>query len=174
MKPIVVPVGFIWEMIRKDHPRSQFHSGLAEVDDWLRTKALQSHQKRLSSTKLLLDSRGQIAGFYSLTSTPIDFSDLPPELTRRLPERPHIVALIAWLGVDLQYQGQRLGSHLLAHALQDCYLSGNSIPFIAIIVDALTEKAKQFYASWGFEELPGFPRRLIMSYSKLQTIVESH
>jgi len=173
MKDIIFPDGFSLELIHKSHPRKQFLSGLSSVDDWLHTKALQQFNKRLSTTRVLIDSGRQIAGYYTLASKQIDFSDLPGELTHPLPERPLPVALIAWLGIDQRYQGKGLGSRLLARALRECYVAGDTFPFIAVILDCLTEQAKAFYQRWQFEELPDYPMRLFLSYARLKAIIEN-
>jgi hypothetical protein len=41
MSGVKLPEGFRWERLKRQHPRRQFNSGQATVDDWLRTKAWQ-------------------------------------------------------------------------------------------------------------------------------------
>ncbi|MBI4604883.1 MAG: GNAT family N-acetyltransferase, partial [Planctomycetes bacterium] len=102
--------------MRRERPRSGFLCGEAAVDDWLRTKALQHQDKHLSATKVLLDPTGAIAGYYTLATGQVDFSNLPPEIARKLPRRALPVAVLAWLGVSAAHQGQGLGRRLLAQA----------------------------------------------------------
>ena len=77
MNGVVFPEGFQLEPLQKSHPRRQYDFGLGAVNDWLRTKALQHQEKRLSATKVLLDDNGAIAGFYTLATGQVDFADLP-------------------------------------------------------------------------------------------------
>ena len=171
MSGVKLPEGFRWERLERDHPRRQFASGQPEVDDWLRTKAWQHQKKHLSVTKVLLDQAQQIAGFYSLATGQVDFGDLPEPLTRRLPRGSLPVALLAWLGVSETYQKQGLGRILFAQSLRDCYEAGGTFPFVAVILDCLTDAVKSFYRKWDFEELPGHPYRLFVSYQQLEAMM---
>jgi len=58
--------GFALESLQRSHPRSAFDCGQSEVNDWLRTKAFETQEKRISATKVLLDQVGGMAGFYTL------------------------------------------------------------------------------------------------------------
>lgn len=165
------PAGYRIEPLRPDHNRSAFRSGQHEVDDWLATKALQNQEKHLSATKTLIDPHGAVAGFYTLATAQVDFSDLPLELLRRLPRRPLPVAVLAWLGIRELDQGRGLGHRLLAQALRDSFDAGQTFPFIAVILDCLDDKARTFYQRWDFRPLPGHNNRLFLSWSQLQTMV---
>ncbi|GEM_PF-3593635 len=111
---VALPAGFSLEPLQRSHPRRPFECGQSEVNDWLHTKALQHQDKRLSATKILLKQDGAIAGFYTLATGQVDFGDLPSKLARKLPRRALPVAILAWLGVSVAYQGQRLGDLLLS------------------------------------------------------------
>jgi len=80
---------------------ANFAAEKKEVDDWWRPKTLQHQEKKLSVTRVLLDSADGIAGFYTLASGQVNFSDLPLELAKHLPKRELPVAVLAWLGVKL-------------------------------------------------------------------------
>jgi GNAT superfamily N-acetyltransferase len=166
------PDGFLLERLRREHPRSRFKCGEEQVDDWLATKALQNQQKHLSITKVLLDKAGAIAGYYTLATGQVDFADLPPDVTKRLPRRTLPVAVLAWLGVHTDRHGEGLGRLLLAQALRDCYDAGRTFAFTAVILDCLNESAKAFYQQWDFAELPGHPYRLFLSTKRLEAMME--
>jgi GNAT superfamily N-acetyltransferase len=172
MSEVPLPQGFRLEHLRRDHPRSRFRCGQPEVDAWLATNALQQQDKHLSVTKVLLDEAGVIAGYYTLATGQVDFGDLPPQLTKRLPRRALPVAVLAWLGVVADRQGQGLGRLLLAQALRDCYEAGKTFAFVAVILDCLDDRAKAFYQHWDFAEVPGRPYRLFLSAKQLQAMME--
>ena len=172
MSGVRFPDGFRLEALRRDHQRRQFRSGEAQVDDWLKTKALEHQTKHLSVTKILLDAAGAIAGYYTLATGQVDFGDLPPEVARHLPRRSLPVAVLAWLGVRADRRGQGLGRFLLAQALRDCYDAGKTFAFIAVILDCVSDSAKAFYQRWDFEELPGHPYRLFLSTSRLDAMMK--
>lgn len=171
MSGVVFPAGFSLEPLQRSHPRPAFDCGQDEVNDWLRTKALQNQEKRLSATKVLLDQDGQIAGFYTLATGQVDFGDLPSELARKLPRRALPVAILAWLGVSRARQGQKLGDRLLARALRDCHEAGQTFAFVAVILDCVDDRAKNFYQRWDFAELPGNPYRLFLSSQTLSAMM---
>jgi len=165
------PPGFRIEPLRREHPRRLFRSGDEKVDDWLATKALQQQEKRLSATKILLDTTGAIAGYYTLVTGQIDFSDLPLEVAKHLPRRKLPVAILAWFGVTIDRQGQGFGRLLLAQALRDCYEAGKTFAFTAVIIDCINDAAKAFYQHWDFQELPGYPYRLFLSAKRLEAMM---
>jgi GNAT superfamily N-acetyltransferase len=169
-----VPEGFRWERLQQNHPRRQFRSGQAEVDDWLRTKAWQHQKKHLSVTKVLLDDGNRIVGYYTLATGQIDFGDLPDDMSRQLPRRSLPVAVLAWLGVAEQRHGQGFGRILLAQALRDSYDAGDTFAFVAVILDCLTDAAKRSYRKWDFAELPGHPYRLFVGYRQLEAMMRDH
>jgi GNAT superfamily N-acetyltransferase len=169
---IVFPEGWRLEPLRRDHPRKSFRSGEEQVDDWLATKALQNQDKHLSVTKVLLDDSDTLAGYYTLATGQVDFGDLPAEVAKNLPRRLLPVAVLAWLGVSADRQGQGLGRLLLAQALCDCYEAGKTFAFVAVILDCINDAAKAFYQHWEFKELPGHPYRLFLSAKQLQAMMK--
>jgi GNAT superfamily N-acetyltransferase len=172
VKEVRFPEGFHLESLRREHPRHRFRCGQGAVDHWLTTKALQHQTKHLSVTKVLIDELEAIAGYYTLATGQIDFSDLPAELAKQLPRRVLPVAVLAWLGMDSKRQGQGLGRLLLAQALRDCWEAGKTFPFIAVILDCLNDSAKTFYQRWDFAELPGHPYRLFLSAKCLDAMMQ--
>jgi GNAT superfamily N-acetyltransferase len=145
---------------------------VAAVDDWLATRALQNQEKRLSVTKVIIDQSAAIAGYYTLATGQVDFSDLPAELARHLPRRTLPVAILAWLGVSKTYQGQGLGRLLLAQSLVDCHEAGKTFAFIAVILDCINDEARSFYQKWDFQALPGSPYRLYLGAKQLEAMVQ--
>lgn len=160
------------ERLRREHPRRAFRCGEQAVDDWLASNALQNQEKRLSITKVLVDAGDAIAGYYTLATGQVDFADLPGTLTKRLPRRLLPVAVLAWLGVGQDHQGQGLGRLLLALALRDCVEAGHTFAFVAVILDCINDSAKAFYRNWDFEEIPGNPYRLFLGAQRLEAMME--
>ncbi len=173
MKGVRFPAGLRLEPLRRQHPRSRFQCGEEKVDSWLATKALQHQEKHLSVTKVLLDEKGGIAGYYTLATSQVDFGDLPAEVGRKLPRPMLPVAVLAWLGVNSRYQGQGLGTLLLAQALRDCWEAGKTFAFVAVVIDCVNDAAKAFYERWDFQELPGRPYRLFVGAKRLDAMMEA-
>lgn len=171
MKLVRFPEGFRLSSLSSTYQRREFDCGEAVVNDWLWTKALQSQDKHLSTSKVLVDPDEKIAGFYTLAVAQIDFSDLPSEFARKLPRRALPVAVLAWLGVSLGHQGLGLGTRLVAQALRDCHEAGQTFAFVGVILDCVSDGAKSFYQQWEFLELPGNRHRLILSAKRLAAMM---
>jgi GNAT superfamily N-acetyltransferase len=163
---------FRLERLDRSHPRRTFRCGQKKVDDWLTARALQHQQKHLSVTKVLLDDSAAIAGYYTLATGQVNFTDLPAEVTKQLPRRMLPVAVLAWLGVHQDRQEQGLGRLLMAYALRDCYEAGKTFAFIAGILDCIDEATKAFYQRWDFEEVPERPYRLFLTAKRLEGMMQ--
>ncbi len=172
MKDVQFPEGFRLERLRRDHPRRGFNCGEEKVNNWLAAKALQHQEKYLSVTKVLVDIAGTIAGYYSLATGQVDFSDLPAEISKRLPRRLLPVAVLAWLGVGTDFKGRGLGQLLLAQALRDCHEAGKTFAFVAVILDCINDAAKSFYQHYDFKQLPGHPYRMFLSVKQLDEMMK--
>ena len=173
MNGVQFPENWTIECLSKPHERKGFESGNAEVDRWLSQKALQSQSKHLTNTKVLLNDFRTIVGYYTLATSQVDFSNLPQQLAKSLPRRPLPVANIAWLGIAKSFEGQGIGTRVLATALRDCHGAGQTFAFIAVVLDCVDRPAKDFYQRFDFEELPGYPMRLYLSFPRLDKMMNS-
>lgn len=173
MNGVRFPDGWRVDILAKSHNRRAFRSGQADVDRWLKQLAFQSQRKHLTVTKILLDENDAIVGYYTLSTSQVDFSDLPADLGKSLPARQLPVAVLAWFGIDLNFQGKGVGKRLLATALRDCHDSSDTFAFIAVILDCVDESAKRFYQQFDFEELPGYPMRLCLPFKTLDAMMKS-
>ncbi len=153
-------------------PKSRgLSSNRMAIDTWLALQALQNKQKHLSITRVLIDEKGHIAGYYTLATGQVDFADLPGEVARNLPRRALPIALVAWLGVDERFKGRGLGTRLFASALSDCHNAGRTFPFVAVVIDCIDLEAKFFYQRWDFKEIPGRPMRLFLATKTLEALM---
>ena len=172
MDGVQFPPGWRIEILAKTHNRRAFGSRQPKVDQWLKRSALQSQNKHLTTTKVLLDKADSIVGFYTLATAQVDFSDLPADETKKLPRRQLPVAVLAWLGIDESSQGKGIGKRLLATALRDCFEASGTFAFVAVILDCVDKASKRFYEQFDFEELPGYPMRLFLSFKSLEDMME--
>lgn len=162
---------FNLELLSKKHDRQSFSSGQAEVDQWLKTSARQAQEKRLSSTRVLVDDK-QIIGYFTLAQAWVPHDLLAHELSYKLPSNPAPVINLAWLGVDENFQGNGLGGKLLVKALSIAYQTGLQIPFIAVIIDCLDKETKAFYKQFNFKDVPGYSMKLYLSWSQLDLLMK--
>lgn len=171
---VVFPDGLKTEPLGVEHKkaRAAFDCGVDEVNNWLRAQAWQAQQKNLSSTTVLVDGSGVIAGFYTIAISTVDFSLLSEGLAKGLPKRLLPVMTFAWLGVDKKFQGQGLGERLLADALLRCQQAGELAGFIGVVVDCLSDGAKRLYQRFDFGEFPGHPMKLFLPKSLLDKLAQ--
>ena len=121
----------------------------------------------------MLDDDNQLVGYYTLATSQVDFSDLPTDVAKSLPQRLLPVAVLGWLGVASSFQGRGIGKRLVATALKDCFDASETFSFIAVILDCVDEPSKAFYQQFDFAEMPGYPMRLYLSFKMLERMAES-
>jgi GNAT superfamily N-acetyltransferase len=168
------PEGLVLEPLDRTHRRKAFSCGSEPVDAWLAHKALGAMEKHTSTTQVLTERTGRIAGYYTLASTALDVSLVPPDMFGGKPPRyaPPTLTL-AWLGVDTHFQGRRLGALLLARALADAIAVYEHVRFVAIIVDALSERNVHFYLGQGFSLIPDTADKLYLPARTLLLMVRA-
>lgn len=148
-----------------------FDCGNEELNTWLQRHALASHKADLARTYIALDG-ATVAGYVSLTSGSVRPEDAPKRLARGMPRYPIGSILIARLAVDVIYQGNRLGSRLLAEALRRAVTASDAAAARLVVVDAIDDDAVAFYRRWGFIDTPDNPRRLYRKMSDIRSSLE--
>jgi GNAT superfamily N-acetyltransferase len=99
---------------------------------------------------------GAIGGYYTLSATGVKLTELPGDITRKLPRYPLVPAtLLGRLAVDRRQQGKGHGRFLLADALHRAARS--EIASFAVIVDAKDDSARRFHERESFLPLPDQP-----------------
>lgn len=135
------------------HHVEAFDSGEPAIDVWLRTSAYAAQQRGTARTFVVID-QDWVVGYYSLCAHTLRRDDLPNRLGRGSPAEIPAV-LLARLGVDHHYQGGGLGAALLSDALRRVVDATRTVGARFVVVDALHEKAADFYAHHGFGRVPG-------------------
>jgi ribosomal protein S18 acetylase RimI-like enzyme len=165
------PPGLVLELFDRHHRRKAFSSGDRRADEWLALRALPAMRKNTSTTRVLADERGAVAGFYTLANTALDVSLVPADLFEgEVPRHPPPTLTLAWLGVDERFRGRGIGTQLFARALADGLHAFQTVRFVAVIVDALTDTNVAFYESNGFRRVPGTTNKLFLPAATLVEI----
>jgi len=141
---------FRLEGLNKNHDRLSFDCGEENLNHYFQSQVTQDSRRRIANCFVVVDSEsGEVAGYYTLASASIPTSDLPEDITKRLPRYPSIPAVrIGRLAVDKHFQGLGLGKALLADAAIKV-ISATPASF-ALLVDAKDDKAMKFYQHHGF------------------------
>ena len=155
------------EPLGRQHDRSAFSCGQPALDTYLQRQATQDVRRSVAQIFVALgDTPNRIAGYYSLSAASFEKSELPAQLSKRLPHYPVPAAVLGRLAVDQAHQGRGLGESLLLDAIRRVVRASETIAVYAIVVDAKNDRAKEFYERYGFVAFAGAPRRL---YLPLQT-----
>ncbi|MEX0586020.1 MAG: GNAT family N-acetyltransferase [Pirellulales bacterium] len=154
-----------WEIQRLDssHDRTQFDSGVAELDDWLQKLAGQHQRRDLARTYVaVVPGDKRVRGYYAISNHRVCFEALPQDQAKGLPRIDVPVVLLGRLAVDRSTQGQGLGEFLLIDALRRASYIAEQIGVRAVEVDAIDDSAKRFYLKYGFVPLRDDPRHLFL------------
>ena len=143
-----------------------FCCGEAELDYWLKTRAIKNEVKASRTYALCLDKR--LVGFYSLAAGSISRELVTGSIRRNMPE-PIPVMLIARLAVDVKFQGLGIGMGLLRDALLRTAQAASIIVIRAVIDNALNDDAARFYRHFGFRDSPVTPLLLLLPMSEIES-----
>ena len=136
-----------------------FDCGRESLNQWFRRHAWQNQQSGTSRTNVVCDrSTGEIAGFVSLCAAQIERSHLPKSAQRNRPD-PIPALLLAQLAVDVRYQRRGIARSLMFFALTSAVRFSREIGCFCVITHPLDDGVRNFYRSFGFENLPFDPER---------------
>jgi len=146
---------------------ASFQCGSKPLDEYIRRYASQDVRKNVARVFVATPENNpqHLAGFFTLSAGSVNCSSVPESVVRKLPRYPVPVALIGRLAVDVKFQGNGLGSILLADACQKVFQASSVLAVAGIIVDAKDEKATAFYAHFGFIPLQGQVDRMMIPVS---------
>jgi predicted GNAT family N-acyltransferase len=158
---------------KKVHDRAAFCCEHEALNVYLKEKAGQEVQKRVAAVYVLTPDGKTVAGYYTLSQYTIETGELPEEVVQRLrlPKYDKLPAtLLGRLARSKEFQGAGLGEILLMGALEKALLHSRNIASLAVVVDAKDEKARNFYLSYGFVDLPDHPNRLFMLMQTIEQL----
>ncbi len=162
---------FVSEALAK-HKRNAFTSGHERIDRYFRETVSQDCKRDYVTCYVLIErTTNKIAGFYTLSGYSIPLNNIPPELASKLPRYPSVPAvLIGWMGRDLTFRAEGIGSMLLYDAIRR--VASAPVGAYALCADAIDENAAAFYLKHQFQPLSSRPQTLFLPMKTAQTLVE--
>lgn len=157
-------MNYITSLLSSNHAKADFWCGNDMLDNYLHQQAKQDMKRKLSACFILSDDDKEIKGYYTLSSSSIERTQLPELIIKRLPPSYSNlpVTLLGRLAVNIKHKGQGVGKLLLIDALKRSYeTSVTSIAAMAIVVDPIDDDAIRFYSKYGFITLPDSGRMFI-------------
>lgn len=143
-------------LLDKSHDRTKFSCEEESLTEYLQKQVSQDIKKSLAACFVILNAADQVIGYYTLTSESLGRESIPNEYQKKVPRNYTApVTLLGRLARDISQKGTNMGEYLLIDALQRSYkISKESIGSMAVVVDPLSQYTVDFYAKYGFEQLP--------------------
>ena len=149
------------ESLAASHRLDGFSCGEAALDDWLKRRAMVNHLSGSSRTFVVADPERRVLGYYAMAAGAVSHQLATSSVRRNMPD-PIPVMVLARLAVDTQAQGIQLGAALLQDAVNRAVAVSQNAGVRALLVHAISERAKQFYESYGFQVSPAHPMTLML------------
>ena len=153
------------EALDAGHDREEFDCGVEALNLYLRQVARQHIAKDIARTYVLVDegigAPKPVLGFFTLAICQVLAEDIPPKWAGKLPKNIPAIRL-GRLAVAQTRQGAGLGKAMLVEALYRTARASEIAAGIGLFVDAKDQSAADFYAKFGFEEIPGHPLKLFL------------
>jgi ribosomal protein S18 acetylase RimI-like enzyme len=165
---------FRFEPLGARHNRAAFSCEHERLNTYLKQQAGQDIRKRVAAVYVLTPDARTIAGYYTLSQYAINAGDLPEELARnlRLPKYDKLPAtLLGRLARSGEFKGAGLGEMLLMDALKKALDHSRSVASMAIVVSSKDERARSFYKSYGFIDLPEHASRLFIPMKTVEELL---
>lgn len=136
-------------LLRVDHNLSTFNCGEAVLNEWLKRRAMGNQLSGASRTFVVADGAHKVGGYYALAAGAVDHLSATSAVRRNMPD-PVPVMVLGRLAIDQQHHGKGLGSDLLRDAILRTSRLAQEVGIRALLVHALHEEARAFYAHHGF------------------------
>ena len=134
------------------HDVTSFDCGDATLNDWLQRRAIKNESSGASRTFVVCEDNTVIV-YYSLAVGAIAREETSGKVRRNMPD-PIPVMVLGRLAVDASWQGTHIGIGMLKDAIQRTLIVAEQAGIRALLVHALSDKARSFYQHWGFHESP--------------------
>ena len=135
------------------HWLNDFDCGEPVLDDWLKRRAMTNQLSGASRTFVVADQTQRVCGYYALAAGAVAHQLASSAIRRNMPD-PVPVLVLARLAVARHAQGEKLGAALLQDAVNRAMVVAENTGVRALLVHALHERARRFYAHYGFQASP--------------------
>lgn len=138
--------------LNEGHDTDAFDCGDSILNEWLQRTALNNELNGGSRTFVVCDNN-KVIGFYTLATGAVERSHTPGKVRRNMPD-PIPVIVLGRLATDQDYQKKGIGQGMLKDALLRVMGVAESVGAKAVMVHAISDRAKQFYQRCGFYASP--------------------
>lgn len=147
--------------LHEEHDLSAFDCSVPIMNEWLVKTALRAQRSDTARTYVWSPPDGlRVVAYFSITPTEVRRAEVGGSLSGGVSIVPGY--LLARLALDHGLQGRGLGSELLVNAISKVVSASTSAGGRIIVVDAIDDRAADFYAFHGFLPVKDNPHRLVM------------
>lgn len=166
--PAIEPLG-------PEHDRTGFSCGVEPLDRYLKQPASQDVRSNVAAVFVLRPTDSPtIVGYYTLSASAVELTELDEGFRKRLPRYPVLPAvLLGRLAVDSRFHGQGWGKILLIDALRRAFAHRTQVAAMAVIVDAKDDAARGFYERYGFRRFADHPSRLSLPMGMIEQLAQA-
>lgn len=146
-----VKIGIFSEDVEYD--LIQFDCGEESLNTFLTEHLKRQHRGKFLRAYVLTtrEEKPRVLGFYTLSGSCFEKAYLPSKTQqKRVPYKNVPSVTLGRLAIDKHIQGQGFGELLLTHAMKTVYQASFAVGIHGLFVDALNDKAKNFYLKMGF------------------------
>jgi GNAT superfamily N-acetyltransferase len=156
----------VWDEapIAKQHSRAAFDCGVADLNLYLLKYARQNHESGGAKCFVAAptDMPTRVIGFYTLSPASLEYARTPALAKKGLGRYEVPVYRLGRLAVDRTSQGRGLGGALLLRAASRCLRLAEDVGGVALLIDAKSTRAAQWYQSYGALALEDAPLSLVL------------
>ena len=149
------------------HLLNDFDCGEAVLDEWLKRRALTNQLSGASRTFVVANLDQRVYGYYAMAAGAVSHQTATSAVRRNMPD-PVPVMVLARLAVDRRAQGLEVGGALLQDAVNRTLAVSQHAGVRALLVQALHDRARQFYEHYGFQSSPLHPLTLMLRLSTVK------
>ncbi|MDB5602316.1 MAG: GCN5-related N-acetyltransferase protein [Xanthobacteraceae bacterium] len=154
------------------HDLSLFDCEEASLNEWLRRRARGNQATGASRTFVVCAGSATVVGYYCLSAGTISHQYATGPLRRNMPD-PVPMMLLGRLAVDRSWNNRGIGSALLKDAILRTAQVADQAGVRGIMVHAISDQAKRFYAKWGFAESPADPMTLMVRLTDIAATIRA-
>lgn len=152
-----------------EHEIDSFDCGVASLNDWLRSHAMQAQRADITRTYVRTESPSKVdvLAYFSFSPDRVAREELTSgQAGGQSGQVP--AYLLARLALDKSLHRQGLGTDLLTDALGRLVGASRIYAGRLILVDAVDDAAANFYAEHNFKPVKSNPRKLVIKMSTVR------
>ncbi len=162
---------WVVEKLSQEHGIEGFACGEPDLDSYLKDRAALESDRNLGQTFVaIVPPVETVLGYYTLAASSVARGEVSKSQASGIPY-PSIPAVrLGRLAVDQEAQRQGLGEFLLMDALARAERLTDEVGVRLVELDAMSDRARDFYRHFGFTALRDDPHHLYVSMKQIRQL----